>query len=96
MLLIPCPWCGERDVNEFHCGGEAHITRPAGADTIDDAAWADYLFMRQNSKGPYYERWSHAHGCRKWFHVVRDTVSDKVLAVYLMDEAPPDIPGRSS
>ena len=40
MLLIPCPWCGERDVTEFHCGGEAHISRPTDADTIDDATWA--------------------------------------------------------
>lgn len=96
MLRIPCPWCGERNVNEFHCGGEAHIARPADADTVDDEAWASYLFMRQNPKGPHHERWSHAHGCRRWFHIIRDTESDQVLAVYLMNEAPPDIPGRSS
>jgi heterotetrameric sarcosine oxidase delta subunit len=83
-------------VTEFHCGGEAHFLRPTGADTIDDAAWADYLFMRQNHKGPQHERWSHAHGCRRWFHVLRDSESDQVLAVYLMDEAPPDLPERSS
>ena len=29
MLLIPCPWCGERDETEFRCGGEAHIARPS-------------------------------------------------------------------
>lgn len=96
MLQIPCPWCGDRDVNEFHCGGEAHIARPSDADTVDDEAWASYLFMRQNPKGPHHERWSHAHGCRRWFHIIRDTESDQVLAVYLMNEAPPDIPGRSS
>ena len=28
MLLIPCPFCGEREETEFHCGGEAHIQRP--------------------------------------------------------------------
>lgn len=96
MLRIPCPWCGERDVSEFHCGGEAHIVRPKNADTLDDAAWADYLFMRRNPKGPHHERWHHAQGCRRWFHVIRNTVSDQVLAVYLMGEAPPDVPGRSS
>jgi Sarcosine oxidase, delta subunit family len=33
MLLIPCPWCGEREETEFRCGGEAHpIAAPrAGA-----------------------------------------------------------------
>ena len=42
MLLIPCPWCGERDEVEFRYGGEAHISR-ADAATVDDATWADYL-----------------------------------------------------
>ena len=96
MLLIKCPWCGERAETEFSYGGEAGITRPEEPEKLTDAEWADYLFMRQNPKGLYYERWSHAHGCRKWFNVVRDTVSDQILAVYLMDEAPPDIPGHTS
>ena len=25
------------------------------------------LFMRKNIKGVQFERWNHAHGCRKWF-----------------------------
>ena len=96
MLLIPCPWCGERDVSEFHCGGEAHVTRPSTASTIDDTVWADYLFMRQNPKGLHYERWSHAYGCRKWLHLVRDTISDQVLAVYPISESPPEASEYSS
>ena len=28
MLLIPCPYCGERPEIEFAYGGEAHIARP--------------------------------------------------------------------
>src|SRR5215467_12760640 len=56
MLLIPCPWCGERDEVEFRYGGEAHISR-ADPDNVDDAAWADYLFMRNNPKGTFAERW---------------------------------------
>jgi sarcosine oxidase delta subunit len=27
MLLIPRPWCGERDDTEFRCGGEASLRR---------------------------------------------------------------------
>ncbi len=83
-------------MGEFHCGGEAHIERPDGADALNDTVWADYLFMRRNPKGPHRERWVHIHGCRRWFHIVRDTESDRVLAVYAMDEAPPDIAGEHS
>ena len=28
MFLINCPYCGERDQQEFKAGGEAHIERP--------------------------------------------------------------------
>ena len=93
MFLIPCPWCGERDQHEFRCGGEAHVRRPAGpeADGCDDVRWADYLFMCTNPKGLFHEQWFHAHGCRRWFHAVRDTVTDRILAVYRMDEPPPEV-----
>ena len=86
MFLIPCPWCGARDQSEFRCGGEAHIARPADPASLSDAAWADYLFMRTNPKGPHRERWCHAHGCGRWFHVTRDTVTDRILAVYRIGE----------
>ena len=89
MLLIECPWCGPRDEHEFSCGGEAHIVRPAAPDALDDAEWADYLFMRTNTKGLHHERWCHAHGCRRWFNVRRDTLTHEILAVYPMGEPPP-------
>ena len=89
MLLIPCPWCGPRDASEFHYGGEAHIMRPTAPEALSDAEWADYLFMRTNTKGPFLERWVHSQGCRRWFNAARDTVSDRILAVYGMGENPP-------
>jgi heterotetrameric sarcosine oxidase delta subunit len=82
VLLIACPWCGERAQEEFSCRGEAHIVRPRDPDALSDAQWADYLFMRTNPKGVHAERWLHTHGCRRWFNIVRDTVSDRILAVY--------------
>ncbi|GBD42992.1 Sarcosine oxidase subunit delta [bacterium HR40] len=82
MLLIPCPFCGPRAEIEFRCGGEAHIVRPADPATLDDAQWADHLYFRRNPKGVHHERWWHVHGCRRWFHLTRDTVSDRILAVY--------------
>ena len=86
MLQIPCPHCGPRDEVEFSCGGEAHIARPKESDALSDAEWADYLFMRRNTKGVYLERWVHQHGCRRWFNVERDTVSHEILRVYPMGE----------
>ena len=90
MLRISCPWCGPRDEIEFACGGEAHIAMPANADALDDAAWADYLFMRANPKGQYRERWVHVHGCRRWFNVVRDTLTSEISLAWPAGAASPD------
>ena len=89
MLLIPCPWCGPRDEAEFRYGGEAHIVRPPEPQALDDPAWADYLVMLANPKGVLAERWVHGAGCRRWFNLLRDTVSHRILAVYRIGEEPP-------
>jgi sarcosine oxidase subunit delta len=83
MLLIPCPWCDE---TEFHCGGEAHIPRPEDPHKVDDERWAAYLFLRSNPKGLHRERWLHRHGCRRWFNVLRHTVTHEIVTVYKMGE----------
>ena len=80
MLLITCPWCGPRDETEFHYGGEAHRAYPADPYALNDAEWADYVFARPNPKGRFAERWSHSAGCRRWFNVVRDTVTHEITA----------------
>ena len=91
MLLIPCPYCGTRPETEFHYGGEAHIARPEDPASLDDAAWADFLFMRKNTRGLFRERWLHAAGCRRWFNAVRDTVDYRIHAVYRVGEKPPAV-----
>jgi heterotetrameric sarcosine oxidase delta subunit len=91
MLLIPCPWCGPRDETEFRYGGEAHIARPAEPERLTDAQWAGYLFMRSNPKGLFAERWVHAAGCRRWFNVIRHTVTHEIVAVYRPGERSPEI-----
>ena len=73
MLLIRCPFCGDRDEIEFSYGGQAEIAYPADPDALTDEEWGQYLFFRDNPKGPFAERWVHTHGCRRWFDVVRDT-----------------------
>ncbi|MFF4353568.1 sarcosine oxidase subunit alpha family protein [Streptomyces sp. NPDC001530] len=89
MLLIPCPWCGPRDEAEFHYGGQAHVPYPEDPAALTDEEWARYLFFRDNPKGPFAERWSHAAGCRRWFNAVRDTGTNEILAVYRADSARP-------
>ncbi|MEM7172497.1 MAG: sarcosine oxidase subunit delta [Pseudomonadota bacterium] len=91
MKIIQCPYCGERPELEFSYGGEAHIARPEDPAALSDEEWADFLFMRKNTKGIYLERWMHAAGCRRWFNAVRDTVTYEFLAVYKVGEMPPDL-----
>jgi sarcosine oxidase subunit delta len=87
MMLLTCPWCGPRDETEFVCGGTTHIARPALE--ASDAAWAEYLFFRDNPKGVHRERWRHSYGCGQWFNVARHTVTHQVVSVYAMGEPPP-------
>jgi len=75
MLLIECPWCGPRDEVEFRYGGQAGVAYPKDPDALDDAAWAAFVFFRDNPKGLFAERWVHSAGCRRWFNVVRDTLT---------------------
>ena len=88
MLLIPCPWCGPRNDAEFAPGGEAHIARP-DPHRASDREWGEYLYFRQNRKRPQLERWFHAHGCRRWFNVARDSVTHEITAAYEMGDLPP-------
>jgi heterotetrameric sarcosine oxidase delta subunit len=82
MLLITCPWCGPRDEIEFSYGGEANRVRPADPAALDDAQWAEFLFMRRNPKGLHRERWNHSSGCRRWFEVERSTVTHAITEVH--------------
>ena len=95
MLLVTCPFCGPRAEIEFRGGGEAHIARPAEPERLDDARWAEFLFLRSNPKGVHAERWLHAHGCQRWFNALRDTFSDRILATYKAGEPRPDVPATA-
>ncbi len=85
MLLIGCPWCGPRDEIEFRYGGQAHVAYPPDPSAVDDAEWGRYLFVRDNPKGVFRERWRHSAGCRRWFNVVRDTTTNRIVTVYRID-----------
>ncbi len=84
MLRITCPWCGPREEIEFLYGGE-EVPIPNQA---SDAEWARLLYYRGDPAGVRGERWVHVHGCRQWFHVVRDTMTHAITETRRPDEPP--------
>ena len=81
MLSIPCPFCGPRDETEFRYGGQAGIASPPDPDALSDAEWERYVFLRDNPKGAWRERWVHTVGCRRWFDLERDTLTNEIRPV---------------
>ena len=80
MLWIECPHCGERPETEFVYGGDANAKRPdPETASLDD--WADYIYLRDNPKGPHRELWLHASGCHSWLVVERDVVTHEITSV---------------
>ncbi len=81
MLVLTCPCCGIRcDETELEPGGAAHLERSGPGSS--DEEFESYLFMRANPAGVHFERWRHAYGCGKWFHVARNTVTMEVYGTY--------------
>ncbi len=87
-MRIACPLCGARDLREFVYRGAAVLLERPAADAGAQAFDA-YLHLRENPEGPNAELWLHAHGCRAWLRVVRDTKSHEVLEVVLARERAP-------
>jgi sarcosine oxidase subunit delta len=79
MLRIPCPHCGLRDEVEFRYRGDATRARPAGEAGI--AAFADYVYLRDNPAGWHAEWWLHVAGCRRLLRVVRHTLTHEIRSV---------------
>jgi heterotetrameric sarcosine oxidase delta subunit len=73
-LQIPCPHCGLREFSEFGFGGE--VRELASPDSERDF---DRVYLNDNAPGPQLERWFHAYGCRRWFAITRDTVTNEIL-----------------
>lgn len=70
-MLIPCPFCGSRDANEFSYLGDAGVPR--------DKPNADAVYIRPNPMGRHRELWQHLSGCRLWLVVTRDTRTHEVF-----------------
>jgi len=79
-MMIDCPHCGTRTVQEFRYRGDASLVRPA-AGPDEEEAFADYVYLRENRAGLHAEHWFHAVGCRAWLVVTRDTRSHEIFSV---------------
>lgn len=75
-ILIPCPHCGPRPIQEFMYG---EIPEVPDSITDPDERDLDRAFMRANPEGPTTERWFHTYGCRRWLTLRRDTRTDEIL-----------------
>jgi sarcosine oxidase subunit delta len=84
-FLLPCPWCGPRDVYEFRYQGEV-TTRPRGDASLRELT--DYVYFRDNVAGVQREWWYHRLGCGLWFLAERDTRTNEVLSTELPTPAP--------
>lgn len=80
-MRISCTYCGPRDASEFTYLGDATLTRPDPETPDAEAAYFDYVYLRDNPAGPHRELWYHASGCRAWLEVTRDTRTHEILDV---------------
>jgi heterotetrameric sarcosine oxidase delta subunit len=78
-MLIHCPHCGTRPLEEFAFLGDASPQRPQTNDPSTIEQWFDYVYLRHNPKGRFCEYVHHAGGCRTWLVVSRDTLTHEVF-----------------
>jgi sarcosine oxidase subunit delta len=78
-VIIPCPFCGDRDLSEFIRRGEVPTPRPQLEDGTD--AFVEHVYVRTNPAGVTEEYWYHEAGCRQWQVVRRDTRTHVIEAV---------------
>ena len=81
-MIIKCPNCGSREINEYTYIVDATVTRPDHDDT-DMENWINYVFMRNNPRGIHVEHWQHTSGCRAFLKITRDTVTHEITGVML-------------
>ena len=79
MLLIKCPWCGERDMVEFTHGGDATKVYPKDPNATTSEEWHDFIYLRENPCGEHVEYWPQVAGWRQWLKVRRDTPTHDIL-----------------
>jgi methylglutamate dehydrogenase subunit B len=79
-MLITCPHCGARPVEEFTFNGDAAPTRPRTVDNESARQWFEYVYLRDNPRGWLDEYAHHSGGCRQWLVVTRNTDTHEMKA----------------
>ena len=83
-MLIPHPLLGPRDAQEFvYLGDASLLDRPDGMADGAEAAFFDYLYLRDNPAGLHRELWFHEQGDRSWLVVTRNTVTHEIVGAEL-------------
>jgi heterotetrameric sarcosine oxidase delta subunit len=77
-LLVTCPNCGPREVEELRCAGES-TRRPTEPPTLRELN--DYVYFRENVWGVQREWWF-CRVCEDWFLAERHTVTNEVLRTW--------------
>jgi sarcosine oxidase subunit delta len=81
-MRLTCPICGERDRREFYYKGDAVAEHRPDPDA-GEAAWDDYVHLRDNPAGVTRDLWYHEMGCSAWVVVTRNTVTHEVIETRL-------------
>lgn len=71
-MLVPCPHCGPRPVEEF---AFRHALPPPDVDAFGA------VYLRTNSPSLSREYWQHVRGCRTWFVLARNPASGVIAEV---------------
>jgi sarcosine oxidase subunit delta len=87
-MRIKCPYCGDRDAQEFTYRGDAGPHRPDPDAPAAAEAFIAYVYLRDNPAGPLAELWYHRAGCRSWLVVERDTRTHAIASAVLAAAAP--------
>ena len=84
MIKIPCPWCGQRDHDEFDYRAPDNVRYPS-LENEDLSAWYEAVYLRDNPKGTHRELWQHTRGCRLWIVLERNTLTHEISSVEIAD-----------
>lgn len=80
MRRLDCPFCGPRELEEFHF----LKTRAE-----PDATPFGDVYQRINRVDASSEHWQHVSGCRAWLLVTRNPSTGEVLDVKRLSEVAP-------
>ncbi len=73
MSQLTCPFCGERDLEEFAyrktVGADSSVNSPVG------------VYTRSNDPSNSVEHWQHVQGCRAWLRVQRNPSTGAVREI---------------